>query len=152
LEGAGNVLDTINLLGTLLSMLVIAEAALFQVPKGMILESASLDILQAKSIKAGIDLDWNQPHAEQLTLRKVLSSILRFHDWLRNHQLSEHSYLQKTQRVLRKVWEQNVEFSWEQGDWTLIQGVAKQRIISATDTDMAHGRKSKIQNTSDSRL
>jgi hypothetical protein len=143
LEGAGKVLDSINLLGTTLLALVTIVASLLAVPQMQLIEHLNIDFLQAKSIKAGLDMDWSQPGANDIALRRVLFSILHVHQWIFKKGLSEHPLVQKQQQLLETIYRQDVDFFSEEGIFQHRQGVAEDRTISLTDSEMRHGRKSK---------
>lgn len=142
LEGTGKVLDTINLLGKALLLLVTSVASLMQVPREHVIEQANLALLQEKSVKAGLDIDWNQPFARDLALSKTVQTILKFNQWLIANKLFGHPALQQEQDVLERIYRQDVVMKMEETPWEHKQGVSPDRLISLTDKDMRHGRKS----------
>ena len=143
LQGAGKVEDTINLLGHALRLLVMVIAAGLGLTVDQVVRTADVRLLQAPSVKAALDLDWNQPEAENVALRAVAAQLDGVASWWRQ-QCSPGTSLQtveQAQAVVDHLRAQNTEVN-AQGQVQMRQGVAADRQISLSDPEMRHGRKS----------
>jgi transposase len=140
LWGAGRVEDTDNLLGHALrkALGVIAR----QQGRGLtdIAEQAGAPILAGSSLKAALDLDWDDPGARDHALGVVLAALEQVDRFVAAQQ-EDASAATAAVRVARLVRDQDVEDT--AAGPRLRQGVAKDRRISVEDADMRHGRKSR---------
>jgi transposase len=138
LWGAGRVEDTYNLLGHALrkALGVIAR----QQGRGLteIAQRAGTPILAASSLKAALDLDWDDPTARDEAVAVVLAALERVEQFVTTH--SESSAAAECVQVAHQIREQDIQATTEVP--RLRQGVAKDRRISIEDADMRHGRKS----------
>jgi hypothetical protein len=146
LWGAGRVEDTFNLIGrAALHLVRTAAERLGQTPQQLALE-AGIPVLTATSIKAGLDIDWDDPKARTLALSKLLGQIQSLFTYLETElgqQLLEPP-LSDQWALIQKLITQDTEPDPEDGGGRRItQGVAKDRQVSVSDPDMRHGRKSK---------
>jgi hypothetical protein len=136
LWGAGRVEDTYNLLGHALrkALGVIAR----QQGRGLteVAEQAGTPVLAFSSLKAALDLDWDEPTAREQALSVVLAA-LRDVEAL----AAEHEDAAGSLQVARQVRDQDVEVTGVVP--RLRRGVARDRRISVEDADMRHGRKSR---------
>jgi transposase len=143
LWGAGRVEDTYNLLGHALrkALGVIAR----QQGRGLaeVAGEVGSDILAGSSLKAALDLNWDEPDARQEALQVVLTALDAVESWL-THQDDVPQPVRSAVAVAEAVKSQDVEFSSD-GKPTLRKGVAKDRRISVEDAEMRHGRKSRSQ-------
>jgi Transposase DDE domain/Transposase domain (DUF772) len=147
LWGAGRVEDTFNLLGRAALQVVRAAAERVGRPVEKIALEAGIPVLTATSIKTGLDIDWDDPHAKTAALQQLLGQLRSLGNWLESElgkqmqqpPLSEHWAL------VQKLIEQDTEPDPDDGGGgrRITQGVAKDRRISIHDPDMRHGRKSK---------
>jgi hypothetical protein len=145
LWGAGRVEDTFNLIGRAALHVVRAAAEKRGLTVDTVAEEAGIPVLNATSIKTGLDIDWDDPGAKKMALQKLLSQIhslgrwleKELHDELTKPPISEHWEL------VRKLIDQDTEPDPNGGGRRITQGVAKDRRISVSDADMRHGRKSK---------
>src|SRR5438477_7329294 len=64
LLGAGRVQDTWNLIGRALSTVVTCAAKALEIPRERILLEARLTLLSAPSLKAALDIDWDDEEAQ----------------------------------------------------------------------------------------
>ena len=143
LWGAGRVEDTYNLLGHALrkALGVIAR----QQGRGLaaIAQELGTPVLGGSSLKAALDLDWDDPAARATALVTVLDALETV-----ERQVAASPGLAEGERIVasldtaRQVRRQDVEQD-EHGVVRLRQGVAQERRISIEDGEMRHGRKSK---------
>lgn len=104
-------------------------------------------LVSGSSLKATLDLDWDDPSARGEALGEILNVLDRL-----DTQLSQMTGLDATTaaqayaslQVARQVQHQDVEVTAE-GDPKLKKGVAKARRITIEDEHMRHGRKSRHQ-------
>jgi hypothetical protein len=146
LGGAGRVEDTYNLLGHALrkALRVIAD----QQGRGLadLAREAGADVLGGSSLKAALDLDWDDPAAREQALVIVLDTLTAVEQWLASQPsaVREGPGVQTALAVAHQVEAQDVTTT-EAGKPTLRRGVAKDRRISLEDAQMRHGRKSRSQ-------
>lgn len=144
LWGAGRVEDTYNLLGHALrkALRVIAD----QQGRGLadVVQEAGAEILGGSSLKAALDLDWDEPTAREQALLLVLETLEAVEQWLGSQPLTvrEEPEVQTALDAARQVKAQDVTRT-AQGKPALRRGVAKDRRISLEDAQMRHGRKSR---------
>jgi hypothetical protein len=143
LWGAGRVEDTFNLMGHALrkALGVIAAAQGWGQAAGtaVIAEQAGVPQLAASSLKAALDLDWDDPAARDQALAQVLGFL---------DQVQAFAAAWAGERaaatavaVAQQVRDQDVDVAGPAP--VLRRGVAKDRRISVEDGDMRHGRKSR---------
>jgi hypothetical protein len=145
LEGAGRVEDTFNLLGHAARKVAECAADLLGVPFDKICREAGIPILLESSVKAGLDIDWNDAaeKAESIkTLTQQLDSLQRFLQRrlgtkLKKPPIKEHL------ETLEQIRSQDLEPDPGGGGVRIRDGVAEDRRVSIEDGQMRHGRKSK---------
>ena len=149
LWGAGRVEDTYNLLGHALrkALSVIARQQGWELTD--LAHSAGAELLAASSLKAALDLDWDEPTARDQALHLVLETLLSVESWIETHEqvLSPPRVAEQVEEslaVAHQVCAQDVIGS-ASGGATLRDGVAPERRISVEDGEMRHGRKSRSQ-------
>lgn len=145
LWGAGRVEDTFNLIGHALEVVVDCAAAVLGESSDAVRASAKLELVGGSSLKASLDIDWDNPVERSDALSRLLSEVERFKSWLQQH-LAESLQappLAEALRLLVRVVEQDLEPDPDGGGMRIRRGVAKDRRISVTDPDMRHGRKSR---------
>jgi len=144
LWGAGRVEDTYNLLGHALrkALSVIAR----EQGRGLtaIAAEADAELVAGSSLKAALDLDWDDPTSREQALRQVIGTLERVEQWLAANPelITEGSVAPDCLVAAQRVRTQDVTTS-DAGEPTLIKGVAKDRRISIEDAEMRHGRKSR---------
>jgi hypothetical protein len=145
LEGAGRVEDTFNLLGHAARKVAECAAELLKWPFDKVCRDAGIPILLASSVKAGLDIDWNDA-AEKAgaikTLTLQLDSLQRFlqrklGEELKDPPIKEHL------ETLEQIRNQDLEPDPGGGGVRIRDGVAEDRRVSVEDAQMRHGRKSK---------
>jgi hypothetical protein len=142
LWGAGRVEDTYNLMGHALRkvMRLVAEQQgreLVEVAK-----EAKAELVCGTSLKAALDRDWDQQLQKDEALALVLQVLHTVETWVQRLPDQEDEAAQQALAIAKQVQEQNVQMS-EDGNVSLIKGVAKDRRISVEDGQMRHGRKSR---------
>jgi len=144
LQGAGKVEDTLNLLGRALGLLVLVVAASLGMDGSQVIQQSGLTVLNGTSVKAALDLDWNEPGAQDVALRTLTDQVDRFEQWQRTHgtATAHLDAVKEAQTLVHTVQQQNTERD-AQGQVRMRQGVAADRLISISDPQMRHGRKSK---------
>ncbi|NBD32669.1 MAG: IS1182 family transposase [Cyanobacteria bacterium] len=145
LWGAARVEDTYNLLGHALRKAL----TLLVEEYGEIIEEITpqlgADLISGTSLKAALDLDWDDPEARILALSQILETLEQVEQWTQtNSQNRETDYLdvKKNLDTAIKIKEQDIEES-KDGSPKLRKGVAKDRRIAIEDDQMRHGRKSR---------
>ena len=157
LVGAGRVEDTINLLGHSLQDLLMIVAVLAEQEPAALAERLQVTVAQGRSVKAALDLDWRLPDAQTTALQELLGQFERIQSFLQKHidqtrrdTPKLHDALSTVQRVIEQDTEAVEDASSEEdvdeeseGPRKIRKGVSKDRLISLSDRDMRHGRKSK---------
>jgi hypothetical protein len=147
LWGAGRVEDTFNLLGRAALQVVRAAAERVGQPVEKIAVQAGIPVLTATSIKTGLDIDWDDPHAKTVALQQLLGQLRSLGNWLENElgKQMQQPPLAEHWALVQKLIDQDTEPDPDGGGGSrrITQGVAKDRRISVHDPDMRHGRKSK---------
>lgn len=145
LWGGSRVEDTYNLLGHALrkALGVIAR----QQGRGLaaIATEVGTPILGGSSLKAALDLNWDDPMERQRALVMVLDALDGVKGWVAEHpEASCDPVVQESLTTAEQVRDQDVEMKAD-GQPALRQGVAKDRRIAVEDPEMRHGRKSRSQ-------
>lgn len=145
LWGAGRVEDTFNLIGRAALHVVRTAAQCLKRPMAEVAELAGIPLVTASSIKAGLDVDWDDPGARAQGLKMLLAQVNALGRWLETE-----LYEQLARPPLKDQWDlvqqliaQDTEPDPSGGGRRITRGVAKDRRISVSDPDMRHGRKSK---------
>ena len=144
LFGAGRVEDTFNLLGHALRQLVGLAAQELDTSVDAIVADAGLLLVGHRSLKAALDLDWDEPQARTRGLIAVLGALDAVERWLDEQGIASDSQaqVQASRAAARQVRQQDVEMTAE-GLPALRRGVSRDRRISIEDAAMRHGRKSR---------
>lgn len=148
LWGAGRVEDTINLLGHALRKVVgvLARQQGWGLAEGtrVLAREAGVPELGASSLKAALDLDWDDPAALPHALGVVLAAVGRVEQLAAELGGATDPAVARGLAAARQVWDQDT-VAGPGGVVQLRQGVAKDRRISIEDPQMRHGRKTKSQ-------
>lgn len=106
---------------------------------------AGAELVGGSSLKAALDLDWDEPTAREQALRLVLGTLDAVERWLATAPIG-HDDAQVADGVAaaQEVRAQDV-MTTTAGAPALRQGVASDRRISIEDAEMRHGRKSRSQ-------
>jgi hypothetical protein len=144
LWGAGRGEDTYTLLGHALrkALSVIAR----QQGRGLraVAEEAGASLVAGPSLKAALDLAWDDPGAQPHALVMILDALNAVGHWLDTHPVPEETATQVSaaMTVAQQVRAQDV-MTTPDGTPSLRQGVAAERRMSVEDAEMRHGRKSR---------
>ncbi|MDP2343792.1 MAG: IS1182 family transposase [Deltaproteobacteria bacterium] len=143
LAGAGRVEDTWNLIGRAMSKVVAMVSAAVDVEEATIIQEAELNALTADSLKAALDIDWDDDDAQRIALTKLLAEVSSLEAWVKKRAQKESNEdpLKSALVLLRRVVDQDTEPDPD-GGARIVDGTAKNRLISLGDVEMRHGRKS----------
>ena len=147
LWGAGRVEDTYNLLGHALkkALGVIARQqgrGLAEVAE----EAGAAAVLRGTSLKAALDLDWDDPSERTQALVRVLDALDAVEEYLESttEEREATAAAQMGIETARRVRDQDVQEEGSDGvPPVLRRGVARERQVSVEDPEMRHGRKSR---------
>jgi hypothetical protein len=144
LHGAGRVEDTWNLIGRAMAKVVHAVSLALDLAEDTVIRAAGLSLLSADSIKAAIDIDWDDEDAQTAALQKLLGQVDALERWVAKRAAKESRVppLKDSLDLLRKVVGQDIEPD-PSGGRRIKEEVSKERIISIADPEMRHGRKSR---------
>ena len=147
LVGAGRVQDTWNLIGRALATVATCAAAAVRRPRAEVLREAGVTLLAASSLKAALDIDWDDPTAQAAALARLLAEVDRLEQWVMTHARGDASTpaLQAALDALRRVLAQDLDPDPATGQRRVRLGVAVDRMPSLGDPDMRHGRKSRAR-------
>jgi hypothetical protein len=147
LAGAGRVEDTYNLLAHAARNVVRCAARLLAWPEERVCHEAGIPLLQATSVKAALDIDWNDVGAKAAALDTLVHQLDALHAWIARRLPGEMTAppLQAHLDALAQIRTQDLEPDPIGGGVRLRQGVAVDRRISVEDREMRHGRKSTSQ-------
>ena len=145
LWGAARVEDTYNLLGHALRKALEVISQNYQQDLATVATSAGAEVVTGTSLKAALDLDWDDPQARNLALSTILQALNSVESWVEQKTDLDHktiSQVNKSLKDARQIEAQDVEETSD-GSPKLRKGVAKNRRISIQDEEMRHGRKSR---------
>jgi hypothetical protein len=144
LWGTGRVEDTYNLLGHALRKAVGVLAR--QQGRGLpaVATEVGAPLISGSSLKAALDVDWDEPTARQQALTSILEALNAVDHWLTTQPAVVEAAPEVTasMAVAHQVRTQDVTIT-PTGAPGLRQGVAEERRISVEDGEMRHGRKSR---------
>lgn len=145
LHGAGRVEDTWNLIGRAMSKVVHAVGLALSMDEQEVIRQARLSVLSADSIKAAIDIDWDDEQAQHEALNQLVAQVSRLEQWVEKKakkQTAEEP-LKAALTLLRRVVRQDTEPDPPGAGLRIKEGVAPDRVVSVGDPEMRHGRKSR---------
>jgi len=143
LWGAGRVEDTYNLLGHALRKAVGVVARQQGRELAEVAAEVGAPVLAGTSLKAALDLDWDDPAARTEALGIVLAALGAIEAEVTTQpEGPARAEAAESVAVARQVAAQDVE-ERPNGTATLRRGVAPNRRLSVEDADMRHGRKSR---------
>jgi len=146
LFGAGRVEDTFNLIGHAAREVVRTASQRLALSVEEVAQRAGIPVLNATSIKAGLDVDWDNPKARTEALTKLVGQVESLSRWLTQElaESVEEPPLKEQIATMNRLVAQDTEPDPSDGGKRQIrEGVAKERQISIRDPEMRHGRKSK---------
>jgi hypothetical protein len=147
LWGAAKVEDTYNLLGHALRKALGVIAHQQERELSAVAAEAGAKMVAGSSLKATLDLDWDDPIAKTQALTIILQAMESVESWVQQLPgMDDNTSTRVRDRLAvgRKVQAQDVEVT-PSGSPKLQKGVAKDRRISIEDAQMRHGRKSRNQ-------
>jgi Transposase DDE domain len=146
LWGSGRTEDTFNLIGHALEVIVTCAADLLDVEPKVVRDRAELTLVGQSSLKAALDIDWDDPLAQADALQRLMAEVQKLRSWLvANLRGSlQQPQMKEALDLLEKIIQQDLEPDpGGGGKMRIRRGVAADRRISISDKDMRHGRKSK---------
>ena len=145
LEGTGRVEDTDNLLAHAARKVVRCAAHLLGWPEETVCQHAGIPVLQGTSVKAALDIDWNDAGDKADALHTLVQQLDALHAWIERRLPDEMAAppLQQQLETLNQIRTQDLEPDPLGGGVRIRQGVAADRRVSVHDQAMRHGRKSK---------
>lgn len=145
LWGAAKVEDTYNLLGHALSKALSVIARQQGRELTAIACEMEADLVAGSSLKAALDLNWENPDERNLALGMVLRVLSQVETHLESEpETQSHPVVRSSLETARQIKAQDVELD-EQGQVQLRKGVAKNRRIAIEDEEMRHGRKNRTK-------
>ena len=82
LLGAGRIEDTWNLIGRALNAVVTCAAKAVGRPRASVIAEAELTLVDRSSLKAALDLDWDDDGAQAAALARLLDEVERVEQWV----------------------------------------------------------------------
>lgn len=145
LWGAGRVEDTFNLIGHAMEIVVECAAVVAGMSPEAVRAAAGTKLLGQTSIKAALDIDWDDQAAKQEALERLLEDVGNLRSWVAENlaHVQDDIPLKTALEALAQVIEQDIEPDPDGGGSRIRKGTAKDRRISIVDSEMRHGRKSK---------
>jgi hypothetical protein len=146
LLGAGRVEDTWNLIARAMSVVVDCAAAAFGIERQGVLKSAGLTLLSGPSLKAALDIDWDDPGQQAEALQRLLAEVESLRSFVAQKSSGRDldAKLEKALVLLARVLEQDLEPDPSgSGHSRIRKGTAQDRLPSLGDPEMRHGRKSR---------
>jgi len=145
LLGAGRIEDTWNLIGRALNAVVTCAAKAAGRARGDVLAEAGLTLVNRSSLKAALDIDWDDPLAQAAALERLLGEVERMEQWVATQSPATQATpaLQDALMALRAVLTQDLEPDPTTRRQRILRGVARGRQPSLGDPEMRHGRKSR---------
>lgn len=142
----GAVKDTVRLLGDGLGMLAGRWAKATKESLEDIAAAWDVPFILGKSVKGALGIDWRDADSRANAMDTLAQGVIRAVRWVRsrldNVARSKHKRLLRTCRHLLRVISENLEAD-DKGRLVVAEKVAKDRLISLTDPQARHGRKSK---------
>jgi hypothetical protein len=145
LVGAGRIEDTWNLIGRALSAVVTCAATAVGRPRAHVIAEAGLTLVDRSSLKAALDIDWDDAAAQAAALERLLGEVERIEQWVAAQPAPVQATpaLHTALTTLRAVLTQDLEPDPSTGRQRILRGVARGRQPSLGDPEMRHGRKSR---------
>jgi hypothetical protein len=111
LLGAGRIEDTWNLIGRALGAVVTCAAKAVGRPRAQVIAEARLTLVDHSSLKAALDIDWDDPAAQAAALERLLSEVDRMEQWVAAQSSATRATpaLQDALTALRAVLRQDLE-------------------------------------------
>lgn len=146
LRGAGRVEDAWNLIGHSMRQLIYELARLSGQEKTTIIEESGAYVVAGTSLKATLDIDWDDAGARSKALATVVGQARALVAWGRQNlpEIMENATIADAVELLEKVIDHNTEPDPDSPNGHVVKsGVPPDRICSIGDPEMRHGRKSR---------
>lgn len=145
LFGAGRVEDTFNLIGHAAREVLRTVAKRLDVSLEEAAVHAGIPLLTGTSLKAALDIDWDDAAAKKAGLEQLLAQVRALEAFVERELSTElqRPPLSDQLATLRQIVDQDIEPDPDGTGVRIKEGVAKERRISVRDGQMRHGRKSK---------
>jgi hypothetical protein len=143
IEGAGRVEDTVNLLAHAARNLIECIARMLKRAADDVAREAGAPLLIGSSVKRALDLEWSDREQKNSAIVTLAEQLDRLQAWV-EHNLAEQTAqppLSEHLETLRQLREQDLEPDPD-GRPRIRRGVAADRRVSVSDSQMRHGRKS----------
>lgn len=140
-EGAGRVEDTLNMLGHAARKMAAICSKRLNLSVERVCADANAPIFSGSSLKASIDIDWNDLDQRDLALDRLAEQLCSLVGWIEQRGLLGDSELDFYLMAASQVWSQNLDLVGQH--FQVKKGVPPERRISIEDSEMRHGRKSK---------
>lgn len=147
LRGAGRIEDTWNLIGRAIGAVVTCAAKAVDRPRAQVIGEAGLTLVDRSSVKAALDIDWDDPGAQAAALERLLTEVERLEQWVAAQPPTVRAApsVQAALTALQAVLTQDLEPDPTTGHSRIRRGVAKGRQPSLGDPEMRHGRKTRAR-------
>lgn len=145
LWGAGRVEDTFNLIAHAVEIIVELAAKVWGRSAEAVYADAGLTLFGKPSLKAALDVDWDDASQQGAALMRVITEVRRLREWIAEtipDKVGEPEMRQALD-LLEQIMAQDLEPDPDSGGMRIKRGVAKDRRVSVADGEMRHGRKSK---------
>jgi hypothetical protein len=145
LEGAGRVEDTYNLLAHAARNVIRCAAHMLGWPVDRVCAEAGIPLLAGSSLKAALDIDWNDAGEKAAALNTVAQQLDALQAWLERRLPEDIAAppLKAHLETLAQIRTQDLEPDPTGSGLRVRHGVAADRRVSVADAQMRHGRKSK---------
>jgi len=145
LWGCGRVEDTFNLIGHALEIVLRCVSVVSEVEIAQIREQANLELTGGSSLKAKLDIDWDDDDEQHRALQWLLAEVQRLRSWVEQgaEEWLSSAPLNDALEQLARVISQDLEPDPDRGGSRIREGTARDRQISISDPEMRHGRKSR---------
>jgi hypothetical protein len=147
LRGAGRIEDTWNLIGRAMAAVVTCAAKAVDRPRAQVIAEAGLTLVDRSSLKAALDIDWDDPGAQAAALERLLTEVERLEQWVAAQPAPVQAApaVRAALSALQAVLTQDLEPDPTTGQRRIRRGVAKGRQPSLGDPEMRHGRKTRAR-------
>jgi IS5 family transposase len=140
----GAVLDTFNLIARSIASVVRDAACCMEQPADELAEQFGMSQYLVRSVKGSVEIDWTDEAARNDFLTQEIRDADILVEVFGDPEVAEQlasSELKAAVELLAKVAHQDVE-QLDDGTYRIARGTAKGRVISITDPEARHGRKS----------